>query len=52
MYHIIGIIAMIFGFISLVIKNYDSAIVLFGFALILWCVIAIYEYIENRKHEK
>ena len=43
---------MIFGFISLAIKNYDSAFVIFGFALILWCVIAIYDYIEYKKKNK
>ena len=42
--HIIGIMAMIFGFIAMGIKNYAGAHCLFGFAFILWCVIAIFEH--------
>lgn len=34
--HIIGIIAMIFGFIGMAIKNYAGAFCCFGFAFILW----------------
>lgn len=47
MAHIIGIMAMIFGVISIAIQNYDGACVCFGFAFILWVILAIYEYIHT-----
>lgn len=46
MNHIIGIMAMVFGFISLAINNISGAYGCFGFAFILWVVLAIYEYAE------
>lgn len=49
MNHIIGIMAMFFGFVAMVIKNYEGAYCCFGFAFILWCVLAICEYVENKK---
>lgn len=40
------------GLLAMSTKNYDGAFILFGYALILWCVLAIYEYKEYRKAEK
>ncbi len=48
MTHIIGIMAMIFGFISMAIQNYAGAYCCFGFAFILWVVFAL----EIKKGEK
>ena len=50
MAHIIGIMAMIFGFISMAIQNYCGAYCCFGYAFILWVVLAIYEY--KHAHQK
>ena len=50
--HLIGIMAMIMGFIAIAIKNYAGAYVCFGFAFILWCVLAIYEYRNSKKESK
>ena len=52
MAHLIGIMCMTAGLLAMSIKNYDGAFILFGYALILWCVLAIYEYKEYRKAEK
>lgn len=41
MNHLIGILAMVFGFISMLIQNYAGAYGCFGFAFILWVVMAI-----------
>ena len=41
MEHIIGIIAMIGGFVSMIINNTGGAYCCFGFAFILWCVMAV-----------
>ncbi len=48
MNHIIGIMAMVSGFISMAIKNYVGAVACFGYAFILWCLLAIYEYKKNK----
>lgn len=48
MTHIIGAMAMIFGFVSMAIQNYGGACVCFGFAFILWVVLAIHEYRHTR----
>ena len=48
MAHIIGIMAMISGFISITIQNYGGAYCCFGYAFILWVVLAIYEYKHTR----
>ena len=48
MAHIIGIMAMIGGFVSLSINNYSGAYGCFGYAFILWVVLAIYEYKHTR----
>lgn len=41
MNYIIGIIAMIGGFVSLIINNLVGAYCCFGFAFILWCVMTV-----------
>ena len=46
---LIGIVAMVFGFVGLIIENYGGAFCCFGFAFILLCVTTIEEYIGNRK---
>ena len=51
MNHIIGIMAMIGGFISLSINNYSGVYGCFGYAFILWVILAIYEYAEYRKNK-
>ena len=52
MVHIIGIMAMIFGFISMAIQNYCGAYCCFGYAFILWVVLAICEYkLAHQKKE-
>lgn len=52
MNHIVGIIAMAFGFIAMAIGNYDGAYLCFGYAFILWCVLAVYELYEHIKKKK
>ncbi len=49
MNHIIGIMAMVFGFISLAINNISGAYGCFGFAFILWVVMAIDTYKQPKK---
>ena len=49
MNHIVGILAMIFGFVAMAMENYAGAYCCFGFAFVLLCVLAICEYVENRK---
>lgn len=49
--YIIGIMAMIGGFVSYVIGNPVGVYSCFGYAFILWCVMAVFEYEENRKKE-
>jgi hypothetical protein len=51
MAYIIGIMSMIGGFISLSINNYSGAYSCFGYAFILWIVLAIKEYVEYRKNK-
>lgn len=52
MTNIIGIMAMVFGFIGMVIEHYDGATSCFLFALILWCVNIICEYKSKMKGDK
>lgn len=47
MNHAIGIMAMIYGFIAMYIQNYAGAYYLFGFAFILWCVLAVANYLKR-----
>ena len=47
--YIVGLMAMVFGFVSLVIDNCAGAYYCFGFAFILWCVLSIQEYLCNKK---
>ena len=47
--YIIGIMAMIGGFVSYVIDNPVGVYGCFGYAFILWCVMAVFEYRESRK---
>ena len=49
MNHVVGIIAMLFGFFAMTIKNYSASFVCFGFAFVLWVVVAIHELIERKK---
>ena len=49
MENVIGIMAMIYGFIALHMANIPAAYCCFGFAFILWCVSAVYEYINAKK---
>ena len=49
--YFIGILAMIFGFIGMAIKNYAGAICCFGFAFVLWVVITIYEFKGKNKRQ-
>ena len=49
MNYLIGIMAMIGGFISYVIDNPVGVYGCFGYAFILWCVMAVFEYKESRK---
>ena len=52
MNHIIGIMAMTFGFIGMAIGNYAGAYLCFGYAFVLWCVLAVYELYEHIKKDK
>lgn len=52
MKHIIGLMAMIFGFIGFAIHNIDAAHLCFGFAFILWCAVVIEEYLKYSKRKK
>ena len=52
MNYIIGIMAMMFGFIAIFIDNFGGAFACFFFAFILWCFLAYDEYIEYRKKKK
>lgn len=52
MNHIIGLMAMIFGFISFAIDHIDAAHLCFGFAFLLWCAVAIDAYVDYRKKKK
>lgn len=52
MNHIIGLIAMIFGFIGFAIDHIDAAHLCFGFAFLLWCAVAIDAYLDYRKRER
>ena len=47
--HIIGIMAMAFGFVGIAIDNTGGATLCFGYAFILWIVLAISERIRNKK---
>lgn len=47
--HLIGIIAMLGGFIAIGIQNYAGASCCFLFAFILWIVIAIDEMLTAKK---
>lgn len=46
--YIIGILAMVGGFISLLIDNVAGACCCFGFSFILWCVMAVEECSKTR----
>lgn len=52
MHHIIGIMAMIFGFIGLIRGNNEAASICFGYALILWYLVALCEYAKYKKKNK
>lgn len=51
MNHIVGIIAMLFGFLTITMKNYPASFICFGFAFILWDVAAIDELIKKKKRK-
>ncbi len=50
--YIIGILAMIGGFVSYVIGNPVGVYGCFGYAFILWCVMGVFEYRECRKNKE
>lgn len=52
MTHIIGIMAMAFGFISMLIENYSGAYGCFGYAFILWVILAIDDWNTRTPKEK
>lgn len=52
MTHFIGIMAMVGGFIAMLIQNYVGAYGCFGFVFILWVVLAIEEYKNNKKNKE
>lgn len=49
MSYAIGIMAMIFGFIGLIKEDDGASYICFGYAFILWCTMAIYEYVKNNR---
>lgn len=49
--YIVGIIAMIGGFIALSINNIGGAVCCFGYALILWTLLAIDKFKNRNKQE-
>lgn len=49
MNHVIGIMAMIFGFIGMALERYGGATFCFFFAFLLWCFLAVDEYKEWKK---
>ena len=51
MEHIIGIMAMFFGFVSMLIHNYAGAYGCFGYAFILWVVMAIQDTRTPKERE-
>ena len=51
LHYLIGIMDMIFGFWGMLIENYEAAYCCFGYAFVLWCVMAVFEYKARKEKE-